>query len=127
MVRDNLTGLIWTRNANLSGSKKSWANAVIYCNELVYGGQDDWRLPTVNELQSLIHAGYSAPALPNTQGTGKWTNGAPFTNVQSAYYWSSTTYASIPDRAFDADLSSGRDYREFKTVANYVWPVRAGQ
>ena len=109
-VTDNLTGLIWLKNANCPNSTKTWNNAVDYAAALYDGCTDcggdnndcglsdgsvagDWRLPNVKELQSLIHYGVSAPALPNTAGTGKWSEGEPFTNVQFVY-WSSTTYAA---------------------------------
>ena len=106
-VKDNLTGLIWLKNANCDGTK-TWADALPYCNNLANGTcgltdgsvAGDWRLPNVKELQSLIHYGVYDPALPNTAGTGQWSEGDPFTNVQSDYYWSSNTYAGITSSAW---------------------------
>ena len=43
-VIDNLTGLVWARNANLGGAM-TWSNAIVYCEGLTYGGHSDWRLP----------------------------------------------------------------------------------
>ena len=93
-VTDNLTGLIWLKNANCFGTR-TWADALSDCNSLAsgsYGLSDgsvagDWRLPNVKELQSLIHYGVYGPALPNTLGTGQWSESDPFTNVQSYSYW----------------------------------------
>ena len=51
-VTDNLTGLMWTKNANLSGAQ-TWTNAVDHCNDMDAYGYTDWRLPNVRELQSL--------------------------------------------------------------------------
>jgi hypothetical protein len=98
-VTDNLTGLIWLKNANSFGGK-TWADALNACNTLADDGTNltdgsvagDWRLPNVKELQSLIHFGFCYPALPDTAGTGQWSEGNPFTNVPSLFYWSSTTY-----------------------------------
>jgi hypothetical protein len=70
-VTDNLTGLIWARNANQFG-KVTWSNALSSCNNLNYGGETDWRLPNWQELRSLIDANYYIPALPT---------GHPFTAV----------------------------------------------
>ena len=72
VVLDNLTGLMWTRNANLGGSR-TWTNSITYCEALTNGGYEDWRLPSVRELQSLMDYGRDTPALPP---------GHPFANVQ---------------------------------------------
>ena len=47
------------------------------------------------------------PALPNTDGSGQWTEGDPFTGVQSDRYWSSTTYAGDMVGAWYVYLSYG--------------------
>ena len=46
VVTDNLTGLMWARNANLFGVV-NWGTAVTNCNNLNYGGYTDWRLPNI--------------------------------------------------------------------------------
>jgi len=115
-VTDNQTGLMWAKNANLDGTK-TWNAAIDYCNALSLGGHDDWRLPTVKELQSLIDFGNYNPALPS---------GRPFTGVQSYYYWSSTTHASLTDDAWPVYLGDGGVASASKAGATTVWPVRAG-
>jgi len=80
--------------------------------------------PNVNELHGLIHFGYYYPALPNTEGTGQWTEGDPFTGVQSWYYWSSSTYVVSTGSAWYVNLGYG-DVDDVSKAANYcVWPVR---
>ena len=117
-VTDNLTGLIWLKEANckdmvggidksLDLGKLSWAKALTWSNNFASGecsltdgstaGQ--WRLPNLREMQSLIHYGFVNPTLPNTSGLGQWTEGNPFTGVQSTTYWSSTTGAANPASA----------------------------
>jgi len=56
VVTDNLTGLMWTKNGNLPNGAMTWDQAIDYCNNLTLGGYSDWRLPNVNELESLINA-----------------------------------------------------------------------
>jgi len=129
-VLDNLTGLMWARNANLFG-QVNWATAVASCNDLVYGGYDDWRLPNVRELYSLIVLEYGSPLLCNTAGTAKLTANDPF-NVVSAWmaasYWTSTTSAKVPNNAWHVELSRGWIYNSnTKSTACYVWPVRGGR
>ncbi len=115
-IRDNLTGLIWARNANLDGTK-TWANAITYCEALTYGGTNDWRLPNRFELESLLDLGRSDPALPS---------GHPFTGVQSGY-WSSTTYAFGADFAWFVGMFNGGPAHNMRFVEYSVWPVRGGQ
>jgi len=133
-VTDRLTGLIWLKNANCFGTMV-WDDALAVCNDLADGqcGLTDssepgaWRLPNKNELESLIHVGYYGPALPNTEGTGQWTEGDPFTGVQSDVYWSSTTSAYGPGNAWYVDLDGGYADDFNKTYYGYVWPVRGRQ
>ena len=48
---DSDSGLIWQTDIV---SKRPWSEAVSYCNDLNYDGKDDWRLPTISELRTLI-------------------------------------------------------------------------
>ena len=133
-VTDNLTKLIWLKNANCAGATKSWFEALTYCQTLNSGQcgltddsvEGDWRLPNVKELQSLIHYGFYSPALPNTAGTGQWAEGDPFINVQPSHYWSATTYVHGTNNAYWVYMSDGVVAYRWKINGNYVWPVRAG-
>ncbi len=134
-VTDNLTGLIWLKDADAGDGTETWANALSICNSLANGQQGlsdgssagDWRLPTVKELQSLIDYGLYNPALCDTAGTGQWSAGDPFNNVQSSYYWSGTTYASGTAAAWVVYLPSGTVIYATKTYTRNVWPVRGGE
>ncbi len=50
-VTDLNTGLMWTQNP---GSKKIYSQAVAGASKCKVGGYNDWRLPTIKELYSLI-------------------------------------------------------------------------
>jgi hypothetical protein len=103
-VTDNLTGLIWMKNAG-SFRISNWGNAVQSCSTLAsgsYGLWDgsyagDWRLPNIRELYSLIDFGHYNYALPD---------GHQFINVM-ATYWSSTTYAGNSNYAIYLNLING--------------------
>jgi len=115
VVTDNLTGLMWCRDANLAGLK-TWNDAVDYCNALNHGGYDDWRLPNVVELSSLLDFQQNSPVLPA---------GHPFLNVQSSTYWTSTSYSSDPTfSALVVSVGVGTSSANAKTATRYVWPVR---
>jgi len=124
-VTDNLTGLMWTKDANIYG-RRTWTQALADCEACTVGGHTDWHLPQVKELQSLIHFGYFSPALSNTAGTGQWTSGDPFTNVQSYYYWSATTHGNYFTIAWDVAFDCGYVHNGDKSDPWYVWCVRGG-
>jgi uncharacterized repeat protein (TIGR01451 family) len=119
-MTDNLTGLIWTKNANLPGGTTGWQQALDYANNLTLAGYSDWRLPNVNELESLVNGAEA--------NTATWLNSQGFTNVQAYSYWSSTSYAYYPDYAWFISMWAGRVDDDYKSYYGYyVWPVRSGQ
>ena len=116
-VLDRETGLVWEKSPDTT--KRNWNDAVIYCYNKEVGGRKGWRLPTVEELASLVDTTQSNPALPS---------GHPFQNVQSHYYWSSTTGASYPYYAWLVSMYDGYVGYGNKSgsIFYYAWPVRAG-
>src|SRR3990167_4113691 len=100
-VTDNLTGIMWSKNANLPNGTRTWQGALDYIaslNNSNYLGFNDWRLPNVNELKSMIDYSKINPSIPQ---------GNPFTNVQSNYYWSSSTYADYTGSAWGVVMDGG--------------------
>jgi hypothetical protein len=132
-VTDKLTGLVWLKNANCFNSR-GWADALSDCNSLENGScgltdgsnAGDWHLPNRKELLSLLDLGCRGPALPDTTGAGKWSEGDPFTGVQSAYYWTSTYYTDDINYAWGADMNDSKVTEVAKSNYCYVWPVRDG-
>ena len=133
-VTDNLTGLVWLKNANCLGWK-IWSDALVDANTLSSGmcGLTDgsvtgaWRLPSQLELESLLDLNFTNPPLANTAGTGQWAEGDAFSGVLNEDYWSSTTMALNPDSALGVEFSAGHSSPWTKTLRRYVWPVRGGQ
>jgi hypothetical protein len=121
-VTDNLTGLIWLKDANCFGTR-SWATALSDANTLNSGecgltdgsAEGDWRLPNVRELLSLVDYERFNPALPSVH---------PFTGVVSNLYWTSTTDAASTPTAWGVSLGIGSLSAAGKSVPYYVWPVR---
>jgi len=130
-VTDNLTGLMWMENGYYAGDRLEWKetlNALVYVNNGTYPnyGYTDWRLPNINELESLVNYGPTDPAA--------WLNTQGFFGAQAgnSYYWSSTMDALYPDtlawairfldgRIASLPLSGTGDGR------NHVWLCRSGQ
>jgi len=159
-VTDNLTGLVWLKDANciattypefdndvavgyLEGTWKStaedgrviWQHALDFVagiNDGTYSncgaGATDWRLPNRFELESLLTLAYTDFAVPDTAGTGQWSEGDPFNNVQPFSYWSSTTCVALPYSAWFVHMQDGNVGISMKIdYYFYVWPVRGGQ
>lgn len=119
-VLDRLTGLEWLRRASLSREEVNWVEALRLVLALNAGLPDQerhWRLPNINELESLVDCASHSPALPLNH---------PFLDVRSIY-WSSTTSAYEPDWAWALYLDKGALGVGVKRARNFhVWPVRNG-
>ena len=117
MVLDQWTGVFWHKNANLPGFPLSHKEAFEFVQQMnlsLVGGRGDWRLPTRDELFSLISHQYINPSLPDNH---------PFLDTFHGYYWTGTTCARLPDQAWYIHLGGGRIYRGMKHGAYMVWPV----
>ena len=119
-VLDRETGLVWEQSPDTG--TRDWLAAHSFCNDRSVGNRKrkGWRLPTVQELASLVDPTQSFPALPA---------GHPFSNVQSDFYWSATTYGADPANAWGADFDGiveGGARFTTKTTARFVWCVRSG-
>jgi hypothetical protein len=113
LVLDKKTGLVWARNAHLATMQLMWDDAGIYCQNLTLGNHKGWRLPTKEELSSLVDASQEHPSLPK---------GHPFSNVKFSY-WSSTTYEADSDFAWHVSMNFGFVGHDRKTAHYYMWPI----
>jgi hypothetical protein len=126
-ILDNNTGLIWSRDANAPGPAgcttammKNWQAALDYVkclNSNSYLGFNDWRLPNVLELGSLVNISQANSSI------GLIAQG--FTGIQGEPYWSSTSAADGPSSAWGVDMWVGAVDGDDKSDTNYVWPVRS--
>ena len=125
-VTDLVTNLMWVKNphalsGNSSSLERTWQNGMDFSNGVAisnFAGYNDWRMPNVRELHSLVDYGLQSLALPS---------GHPFINVQSALYWSSTTSAMNTMAAWAVRLTDGSVEARLKgDQAGRIWPVRGG-
>ena len=130
-VLDRETGLVWERSPLApclfpfcsvpDPGTRTLSDAQFHCNGLRTGGRLGWRLPTVQELASLVDgdpANTSSPRLPP---------GHPFTGVQSSFYWSATTDAKFTGEEWGVQFVSGVVYSDDKGSSFFPWCVRGGQ
>ncbi|MBK8780744.1 MAG: DUF1566 domain-containing protein [Anaerolineales bacterium] len=111
-VTDNATGLTWMQGD--SGTGMNWESALNYCEAYSAAGSDDWRLPSVKELQSILDYSRS-PATTNSPAIDPIFASTAITaengSTDYPFYWSSTTHASSNGGAnFAAYVSFGSAY-----------------
>ncbi|MFC1602207.1 DUF1566 domain-containing protein [Pseudomonadota bacterium] len=141
-ITDNLTKLIWLKDATCSElpnsdseGRANWEVALTSASMLANGmcglsdgsQQGDWHLPNIAELQSLISFEHFLPAIPNTLGTAKWSNGDPFVGVSTRNYFSSTTVSNSFGNAWMVYLHYGVSSLVNKDKAHFIWPVKGGE
>ncbi len=138
-IKDNLTGLNWLKDGNCPNGTRTWDQAFTDILELnssqTMNGRlcddytanfNDWRLPNVRELQSLINYEYFNPALSNAAGMAQWTEGDAFTDIQLSGYWTSNTGAGDSTLAGFVDFASGGVSGLGKLNSLFVIAVRGG-
>jgi uncharacterized protein DUF1566 len=134
-VQDRDTGLLWERTPDIT--LRNWFEASARCRDLVLriGGllnvnRKGWRLPTVQELLTLIDPEQTNPALPPDH---------PFvvTNLTSRLYWTITQNASTETGAtpqynegYLVNIQSGETASRAKTSGDDIdqrgtWCVRS--
>ncbi len=118
-VFDKETGLVWEQSPRTF--TLAWEDAQALCTSLTKGGRLGWRLPTIQELESLADPSV-LPANPTLPA------GHPFSNVQSENYWSATgTLFNFPNFAWVVDFRTTSVGRTAKTNSLFIWCVRGGQ
>lgn len=128
-ISDDSTHLMWTKcSLNEAGGITdatgctdtfgtfNWVTAGSSCGDLVSGGHDNWYLPTISELQTIVDYSVFNPAIYGPLTT--------FPNTQSDGYWSSTTGADNSGSAWIVYFFNGDVYVNDKAGYDYVRCVR---
>ena len=122
VVSDSVSHLDWQDDYSDNGGvakSASWEEAIVYCEALSLNGDEDWHLPNINELKSIIDISRSSPAMDPL-----------FESITSSYVWSATTSAGGTDVAWYVDFGSGsalNDYYFAKSGSHQVRCVRGRQ
>ncbi len=120
IIIDSSTGLEWQDDEVVETETRTWLEAINYCeNILILGGYDDWRLPNINELLSIVDYTTYNPALDT------WW----FQNYSMFNYWSSTSFVLWPTYAWNMYSFNGNSayFDKLDDEHNYVRCVRGGQ
>ena len=102
IVYDNTLQFVWQDN-NITTASSSWQDAITYCGNLSMGGYEDWRLPTVKELNNIYNKSSYKPALDSI-----------FT-FDNYYYWSINSVAYDSNSAWIIYSESGNFSEKLKT------------
>jgi hypothetical protein len=129
-VTDRETGLMWRacveglKGKNCDGGKAlelSWGGALTYVPALNgdkgFAGYQDWRLPSVRELTTLLELQCARPAI----------NLEIFPNTPSAEAWSSSPYHFYTHYSWFADFGGGRISYAERVKPKQLRLVRGGE
>lgn len=101
LVIDKTTGLVWQDNIDAKTIKKNRKDAKQYCRRLVFGGYDDWYLPKIEELKSIVDQNKHNPAIRDG-----------FKNIKAYHYWTSSPNLSANIiNVLNIDFKNGQVYK----------------
>ncbi len=101
-VTDNRTGFMWQQ---MSDTEHKWESAITYCEELNLAGYNDWRLPNINELRSIVDYELYSPSLDEPALDETY-----FPNTEAYYFWTSTSSSLDASKAWTIYFGYGNDY-----------------
>ncbi len=124
-VTDNVTGLVWQQSPDVeedgdidANDKLTYDEACAYCENLTLGGYDDWELPNIDQLYSLIDFSGADPSGPNPSNLIPFIDTDYFDfgygdvdageRVIDAQYASSTLYVADSNQMFGVNFADGR-------------------
>ena len=113
VVLDKRNGIYWQDTVESKESSEDWDDAVAYCAKLELAGMKQWRLPTFNELFSIVDYKRIKPAINPV-----------FDFVEEGTYWTSTTFAPNVSRAWTIDFRTGKSFYSYKTTNHSVRCVK---
>lgn len=114
IVIDKAAGLTWQDNIDTKTIKKNRKDAKRYCRRLVFAGYDDWYLPRIEQLKSILDKNKHNPAIKDG-----------FKNIQAYHYWSSSPNLSAnTPNVLNIDFKNAQTYKSNRKGKCHVRCVR---
>ena len=113
VVTDSATQMMWQDNDDTTSIRLSWEKSLSHCEAYEFGGYTDWRLPTKQELLTIV------------DGTKKDIKiNAAFKNISSYVYWSSSKPKGGLPLAWRVDFDDAKAHWGARKFAFLVRCVR---
>lgn len=142
MVYDDVLNVTWLQDWNVAGVM-TFEGANSWAANLVYGGYDDWRLPSAlnadgsgpcgpafycnsSEMGHMYYANWGGIGGESLGPSANAANLALFRNLTSGAYWTGTPSAQFPDRAWIFDTDFGGQESILRSLQFYAVAVRPG-
>jgi hypothetical protein len=126
---DNKTRLMWLLNGQLAEQTVSWDDAFDYIanlNREHYGGHKNWRLPSREELETLVghvkEQGFGSDRV-GTVASGLHALGMK--SIKEDDYWTSTEHVYNSGEAWFVNMRNGGIGIGMKTLYCSILPVRS--
>jgi len=89
--------------------KKNWNEAIYYCENLVSAGYTDWRLPSINELSTIVEScgGDMKAKKGNNLSNSKYQSCYKDKNFLPYFYWSSDEHVMFSFAAWSMYFELG--------------------
>ncbi len=112
-VVDHTAHAEWQDTDETASRLMTYEEAHSYCRDLRLSDQDDWKIPTLRELRSIVDRAGFPPAIHQS-----------FSHGNGRFYWTSTPYRADHQKVWTLLFADGNDYQAGKSAKAYIRCVR---
>lgn len=133
IMKDRISNMMWSEVNPVSGngpgaSPVVWQKSIRQCDDLIFGGHTDWRLPTEKELmEAHIHGmrnvGYNGTGTERLAGKTQYNN-SYFAGDIDLGFWSATTISNQLTHTWNVGMSNGSTFPADKSITYHVLCIR---
>ena len=111
IIIDRTHELMWQNNYSENIAELEWQDSVDYCESLTLNTFSDWRLPTINELKTIIDYSENNPSINSL-----------FSEISLEDYWSSTVVVGTSSNIWLVSFGAegGKIYNQKSRSLKYI-------